>query len=160
MSSSRPRREERESTLAGTERKATPAGRSDQDVRSREGVPAGLDVAVICGVSPAGGGLEAIRRRGERLETGTVRRLEEGKPILGEVVRLQPRADQPFLCDVHVELPTPRREPGTSTSSGPAQVASDRYRKNWDAIYKSAKTYDVSKTPGAEPGRGRKSLLN
>ena len=157
MSSSRPRREVREWTLAGTERKASPAVRSGE---AGEGVRSGEDVAVICGVSPDGGGLEVIRRRGERLETGTVRRLEEGKPILGEVVRLQPRADQPLLCDVQVELPAPHREPGTSTSSGPAQVASDRYRKNWDAIYKSTKAYDGSKTPRAEAGRGRKSLLN
>jgi hypothetical protein len=37
-----------------------------------------------------------------------------------------------MLFDVKSELPDPR---GRSTSDGPAQVASDAYRKGWDAIY-------------------------
>jgi hypothetical protein len=108
----------------------------------------GEDVALVCGVSDDGQGVEVIRKRGDRLETGTVRRLEAGKPIHGEVVRLRPRPQAPFLCDVEVEFtpPEPRGERETlAASSGPAQVATESYRKNWDAIY----------------GRGRKpSLLN
>lgn len=111
------------------------------------------DVALVCGVSQDGQGVEVIRKRGERIETGTVRRLEAGKPIHGEVVRLRPRANAPFVCDVEVEFAGPAREAGSSSSadaaigasSGPAQVATESYRKNWDAIY----------------GRSRKpSLLN
>jgi hypothetical protein len=112
--------------------------------------PAGKveDVALVCGVSEDGQGVEVIRKRGDLLETGTVRRLEAGKPIHGEVVRLRPRPQAPFLCDVEVEF-TPREERGErdtlAASSGPAQVATESYRKNWDAVY----------------GRGRKpSLLN
>jgi hypothetical protein len=106
------------------------------------------DVALVCGVSEDGQGVEVIRKRGDRLETGTVRRLEAGKPIHGEVVRLRPRPQAPFLCDVEVEF-TPREERGEretlAANSGPAQVATESYRKNWDAVY----------------GRGRKpSLLN
>jgi hypothetical protein len=55
-------------------------------------------------------------------------------------VRLKPRSrsDQdgkqgPLVCDVEVDLP---REATRSSSTGPAQVATDQYRKNWDAIYK------------------------
>lgn len=108
----------------------------------------GEDVALVCGVSEDGQGLEVVRKRGDRLETGTVRRLEAGKPIHGEVVRLRPRPQTPFLCDVEVEF-TPRAERGQretlAANSGPAQVATESYRNNWDAIY----------------GRGRKpSLLN
>jgi hypothetical protein len=108
----------------------------------------GEDVALVCGVSEDGQGVEVIRKRGDRLETGTVRRLEAGKPIHGEVVRLRPRPQAPFLCDVEVEF-TPREgqaeRESLAASSGPAQVATESYRKNWDAVY----------------GRGRKpSLLN
>jgi hypothetical protein len=111
------------------------------------------DVALVCGVSEDGQGVEVIRKRGDRIETGTVRRLEAGKPIHGEVIRLRPRAHAPFVCDVEVEFAGPAREegPGSAvqaalgTNSGPAQVATESYRKNWDAVY----------------GRSRKpSLLN
>jgi hypothetical protein len=108
----------------------------------------GEDVALVCGVSEDGQGVEVIRKRGDRLETGTVRRLEAGKPIHGEIVRLRPRPQAPFLCDVEVEF-SPREQRGEratlAANSGPAQVATENYRKNWDAVY----------------GRGRKpSLLN
>ena len=98
------------------------------------GASSSNDVAIVCGLSDDGQGLDIIRKRGERLETGTVRRLEQGKPIHGEVVRLRPREQFPMVCDVEVELagPTPQK---TATLSGPAQVATDSYRKNWDAIY-------------------------
>lgn len=92
------------------------------------------DVALICGVSGDGEGLDIIRKRGDRLEAGTVRRLEQGKPIHGEVVRLRPRENAPLLCDVEVEFAARQTAPPQS-SSGPAQVATESYRKNWEAIY-------------------------
>jgi hypothetical protein len=92
------------------------------------------DVALVCGVSEDGQGLEIIRKRGERLETGTVRRLQSGKPIHGEVVRLRPRENTPLVCDVEVEVGPPQG-PALAANSGPAQVATDNYRKNWEAIY-------------------------
>jgi hypothetical protein len=94
------------------------------------------DVAIVCGVSDDGQGVDIIRRRGERLEAGTVRRLEQGKPIHGEVVRLRPREQFPMICDVEVEVPASRQSPaGAATTGRPAQVATETYRKNWDAIY-------------------------
>jgi len=95
-------------------------------------------VALVCGVSDDGHGVDIIRKRGERIETGTVRRLEPGKPIHGEVVRLKPREHAPLVCDVEVELaaPSPSAAP---PSSGPAQVATESYRKNWDAVYGRSK---------------------
>lgn len=100
-----------------------------------------------------GQGVEIIRKRGDRLEAGTVRKLEAGKPIHGEVVRLRPRPQAPLVCDVDVEFDGASREgsrkdvlePTLAANSGPAQVATESYRKNWDAVY----------------GRSRKpSLLN
>jgi len=114
-----------------------------------------LDVAIVCGVSDDGQSVDVIRRRGERIEAGTVRRLEQGKPIHGEVVRLRPREQFPMICDVEVEMPAPGQSPSGQSSPGqspsgqspasalttgrPAQVATETYRKNWDAIYGRSK---------------------
>lgn len=125
-----------------TDRKPPSSGSSPTRV---DAPAAGQDVALVCGVSDDGRSVDIIRKRGERIETGTVRRLEQGKPIHGEVVRLRPREHSPLVCDVEVEVPAPAHSAPPPTS-GPAQVATETYRKNWDAIY----------------GRGRKprSLLN
>jgi hypothetical protein len=102
----------------------------------RRSAPRGADpdVALVCGVSGDGQGIDIIRKRGDRIETGTVRRLEQGKPIHGEVVRLKQRESSPLVYDVEVEVPAPAQT-DSPASTGPAQVATDNYRKNWDAIY-------------------------
>jgi len=110
--------------------------------------PSSPDVALIHGVTPDGG-FRILRARDNRLELGAVRPLKEGVPITGEVVKLRPRENCPVLCDVEVqlkatELPSDRQvrqlspAPDAEVSharSGPAQVATDEYRKNWDAIW-------------------------
>ncbi|HYP98541.1 MAG TPA: hypothetical protein VER96_07705 [Polyangiaceae bacterium] len=103
------------------------------------------DVALIHGVTPDGEGLKILRARGDRLELGAVRPLREGAPINGEVVTLRPRANFPALCDVEThfkpaEAVGDRQEPapapaGVVQRTGPAQVATDEYRRNWDAIW-------------------------
>lgn len=97
------------------------------------------DVALIHGVTPEGD-LRILRKRNDRLELGGVRALREGMPITGEVVRLTPRKEFPLLCDVATELPAPERptdvaEARGESRKGPAQVATDRYRDNWDVIF-------------------------
>lgn len=111
----------------------TRGGSSDAATPSSKGE----DVALVYGVSDDGNGLDIIRKREGRIEAGTVRPLEHGKPIHGEVVRLKPRKNSPLMCDVEVDVPAPARAATRSTSQGPAQVATDQYRKNWDAIYKA-----------------------
>jgi len=71
-----------------------------------------------------------LRRRGEAVELGAIRGLEEGKPIHGEVVRLLARTQHPLLFDVDVVAETPRAQ-----RSGPAQVASDEYRAGWELAF-------------------------
>ena len=102
------------------------------------------DVAVVFGRTDDQQGLHILRRRseGQPVEMGTLRPLREGKPIDGEVISLRPRKDYPFVCDVKVELPDPNapNEPSGDASqradaSGPAQVASDGYRRGWEAIW-------------------------
>jgi hypothetical protein len=102
------------------------------------------DVALIHGVTPDGQGLQIVRARENRLELGAIRPLREGAPITGEIVTLRPRADFPALCDVEVQFKPPtqplhdRQEvPALAAHSGPAQVATDDYRRNWDAIWSS-----------------------
>ncbi|HEX3774675.1 MAG TPA: hypothetical protein VHV51_09435 [Polyangiaceae bacterium] len=100
------------------------------------------DVALIHGVT-SDGGYRILRARDNRLELGAVRPLREGTPIHGEVVKLKPRENCPVLCDVEVQLKAPEQAgdrqvpaPELNTArSGPAQVATDDYRKNWDAIW-------------------------
>jgi len=110
------------------------------------------DVALIHGVTPEGE-LRVLRQREDRIELGAVRPLKEGVPIVGEVVRLVPRKEFPLLCDVTTELvlpaaasaPAPAKSAPASPPAafgarkGPAQVATDDYRKNWDVIWSAQK---------------------
>lgn len=95
------------------------------------------DIALIHGRTEDGRGLKILRRRQDRIEAGAVVPLVPGKPIVGEVVRLEPRKETPLLCDVHVEYTPPAEARPTST--GPAQVATDQYRQNWDLVFGGAK---------------------
>jgi hypothetical protein len=105
--------------------------------------PTPVDVLLIHGVTEDGAGLQVLRQRQDRLETGALRPVEQGRPIAGELVRIRPRSELPLLCDVEVMLPAARptddvaraTEP-ESSRRGPAQVATDRYRDNWDLIWK------------------------
>lgn len=93
------------------------------------------DVAMVLRTEDADGYRILRHRAAEgRLELGTMRPLKEGRPIDGEVISLQPRGDNGFLYDVKTELadPNPARRP---TSDGPAQIASDQYRRGWEAIW-------------------------
>lgn len=92
------------------------------------------DVALVFGKDEHG--THILRRRSEDapVEAGVLRPLQSGKPIEGEVISLSPRGDTPLLFDVKSELPSPYPAP-RPTSDGPAQVASDAYRKGWDAVW-------------------------
>lgn len=72
-----------------------------------------------------------------------MRPMEEGKPLHGELVRLAPRSE-PNLYDVEVLhdaraaiTPTDdvdRAEP-SADRRGPAQVATDEYRRGWSRLF-------------------------
>jgi hypothetical protein len=100
------------------------------------------DVVLLAGQTEDGQGLRVLRKRKSRLEVGVVMPLVPGKPIVGEVVRLEPRKEMPLLCDVHVEYAPPAET--RPTSKGPAQVASARYRANWDNIFNAKSAQDKS----------------
>jgi hypothetical protein len=93
-------------------------------------------------------GLNVLRARDQQLELGTMRPLEHGRAIHGEVVKLTPRPDVPNLYEAETQFTSPTAgaadDKATDTvaaeprveGNGPAQVASDAYRKNWDVIWK------------------------
>ena len=120
-------------------KKRNAPGSVDEAGRSPDGPPASTpaaslkgDIALVCGKDQHG--THILRRRSEDapLEVGLLRPLREGKPIEGEVVSLTARPEAPLLFNVKSELPDPRPRP---TEDGPAQVATDAYRKGWDAVW-------------------------
>jgi hypothetical protein len=96
------------------------------------------DVALVCGKDEHG--LHLLRRRSEDspLEAAIAQPLTEGRPITGEVISMRRREDAPLLFDVKTELDAPVERSG----DGPAQVASESYRKGWDAIWGRAAARD------------------
>jgi len=106
------------------------------------------DVALVHRVTPEGE-VHILRKRGEQLEAGALSPLREGAPIQGEVVTLHPRPSFPLLCDVQVHYAPPSsqkadRPAPVKAKKGPAQVASDEYRSNWDNIWKAKKSESLN----------------
>jgi len=128
-----------------TSQEAPDSGSTERAVTVK--LPANGDVALLGGPTSDGKGVSILRARQGRLEAGEVRPLESGKPISGEVVSLKPRQASPFICDVESHVTTPQeaaaKQPPqgdvAQRRSGPAQVASDAYRENWEAIYRRTK---------------------
>ena len=93
------------------------------------------DVVVLGPPTPDGEGVHVLRAREERIEAGELRAVKEGKPITGEVVSLEPRKENPRVCDVRSSYAAPSAGP----KKGPAQVASEKYRENWDQVFSSTR---------------------
>ena len=87
------------------------------------------DVVLVYGKSDDGKGFDVLRQRGGEIENGRLRPLDDGKPIHGEVVRLEPREESPALFNVEVQ------HDGGSSAGRPAKVATDQYRKGWESIW-------------------------
>lgn len=98
--------------------------------------PPKRDIALLCGPAPGGDGIQVLRAREGRLEAGVVREMREGRPLHGgEIVKLVPREGSPRVCDVEVQASLPGSAEPPRTGDGPAQVATDSYRRNWDRIF-------------------------
>ena len=106
-------------------------GRKPSSPKRERSSPLG-DIAVVWGKNE--NGIYILRRRAEEapVEAGVLQPLVEGKPINGEVISMQRRQDIPFMFDVKTEMVGP--EP-TAASQGPSQVATESYRRGWDAIW-------------------------
>jgi hypothetical protein len=118
------------------------------------------DVALLYAPTDDGVGARILRARNGSIETGEIRPAKEGQPLnRGELVRLKPRAETSCVCDVEVLYRTPspptpggdaagaapektgpnkaNAEKAEASKSGPAQVATERYRDNWDRTFGS-----------------------
>lgn len=96
-----------------------------------------LDLVLVHSATDDGGGVNVIRKRGDRLEAAQMRPIEEGRPLQGELVQLTPVAEVPNVYRSETLFDPKEAEAGTARAgSGPPQVATDRYRKNWDAIWR------------------------
>ncbi len=91
-------------------------------------------------------GYRVLRQRGDQVELGELRGLQEGKPITGEMVNLSP-TDHERVFDVETVHAPPRR------GKGPPMVATTTYRAGWDAIFGSAEGKE-------EPSEVDPKLLN
>ena len=94
------------------------------------------DVLFVHSPAEAGDALRVIRKRDDRIEVGEIRPVQEGRPLHGDLVKLKPRQEHDQLFDVEVLV---SREELESTArlghAGPAQVATETYRSNWQAIF-------------------------
>jgi hypothetical protein len=95
------------------------------------------DFVVLGPPTADGDGVHVLRARSQTLETGELRTLREGRPIAGEVVTLEPRKDEPRICDVRASWRPAARpvDDAAKKGKGPAQVATKAYREGWDAVF-------------------------
>lgn len=116
---------------------ASPNERSERRERRERCERSESDDIVVLGPPTAdGAGVHVLRAREERIETGELRAMTDGKPVVGEVVTLAPRADNPRICDVKDSYrPPPTALSAAGSKKGPAQVATKEYRDNWDEIF-------------------------
>lgn len=91
------------------------------------------DVVLVHGRSEDGKTLAVLRKRGEEFSAGLLTAAEEGKPLTGDLLRLKPRDDAPFLADV--EVLHEHRAETSADRGGPAQVSSPAYREGWNSIF-------------------------
>lgn len=126
------------------------------------------DLLLVGGPTDDGSGVKVLRSRQERLEVGTLHPLKHGQSIHGDVVKLTPHPRHAGLFEVETEVAglgpkapplrveaeapfrdtPPRAQPDErATPGGPAAVATDAYRRNWDAIW-------------SRPSRGARKLPN
>jgi len=87
------------------------------------------DVVLLGPPTADGGGVHVLRARDTTLEAGELRKVEDGKPITGELVTLAPRKENPRVCDVKESYRPPQ------ALKGPAQVATKAYRERWDEVF-------------------------
>lgn len=99
------------------------------------------DVVIVHGRTEDQQGLKVLRARPERIELGEVRPLKDGQPLAGDIVQLKPRSGAPWICDVETQFSSSELRSGSASGKaapkhpGPARVATDAYRENWDAIW-------------------------
>jgi hypothetical protein len=96
------------------------------------------DVALVYGKDPETEAFHILRKRGEVIEAGSLRPLEHGKPVVGEVVSLEQRTEHPCLFNVSPlgkDTDATKIDPKVGPRCGPARVSNTRFRTGWDHIW-------------------------
>ena len=97
------------------------------------------DVVILGPPTADGAGVHVLRARDEKVEVGELRALEEGRPIVGEIVTLAPRKDNPRVCDVKDSYRAPSSAGAAAALAlahkGPAKISTEAYRDGWDEIF-------------------------
>lgn len=108
--------------------------------------PAPRDIAILGGPTEDGQGAQVLRIRDGSISAGELRPAKEGQPIThSELVRLRPVGASERICEIEV-LHAPHEShdsadsadstgPSAEARSRPARVSSERYRRNWGAIF-------------------------
>lgn len=118
---------------------------SEDDSSGANGATTAAQDVVLLGPPTAdGGGVHVLRARDQRIEAGELRNVEEGRPITGELVTLAPRKDNPRICDVKDSFRPPTSAALPPPHKGPAQIATQAYRDNWDEVFASRKRGDLN----------------
>ena len=103
------------------------------------------DVVMLHSPHDDGQGYNVLRVRDGSLEMGAIRNIREGAPIHGDIVSLSQRKEHDRLYNVEVLVKNPAQAEGSR--HGPAQVATDKYRTNWENIFGKTSTSDGSDAP-------------
>lgn len=93
---------------------------------------AGEDVLFVHSRVDESGAYRVLRKREDRIEVAQIQSMQEGQPIMGEVVKLHPREGADRLFDVEVVMEAPAAQ---AARGRPAQVASAAYRHHYDRIF-------------------------
>jgi hypothetical protein len=97
---------------------------------ANEGSEKGADRVYIHSQSGAGS-YHIVRQRNDQIEVGRLQTLQDGQPLVGELVQLTQTSESDRLFDVEVLM----ESPVARSNKGPAQVATGAYRANWDTIF-------------------------
>lgn len=120
----------------------------DDKPAKRHGEGGTRDVVLLGPPTADGDGVHVIRARDTQIETGELRNVVEGRPLTGELVTLQPRKDNPRVCDVTDSFKAAPAPEGASQhpprGKGPAQVATQAYRDNWEEVFAARKRADLN----------------
>ena len=102
------------------------------------------DIAILHGPTEDRQGARLLRFKDGQVFAGEVRPAREGQAIeQHELVRLRPIHPELPVCEVEVlHTPKPIADSRTSadprSSAGPARVSNERYRRNWNTVFKSS----------------------
>ncbi|MDD9940470.1 MAG: hypothetical protein OXU20_05345 [Myxococcales bacterium] len=125
-------------------RQEEPAARSEARAGKRNdpGSQRSRDLAFVHGPTEDGEGARIIRCRDGELLAGEVRPLKEGQAVNEQtLVRLRPVEPSSPVCEVEV-VHDPAEAQGAQKArhrAGPAQVATDTYRRNWQQVFAGGK---------------------